>query len=100
MPDSPLRAFETLPQARPSAVVWGVRGMLVVGFALSLALMISSPIPGAAWAFAGLAAFALWGNWTLIAGLHSALPRYALGAWPFLGVCLVAVIAAARRIWR
>ncbi len=100
LPDSPLRAFETLPQARPSAVVWGVRGMLVVGFALSLALMISSPIPGAAWAFAGLAAFALWGNWTLIAGLHSALPRYALGAWPFLGVCLVAVIAAARRIWR
>lgn len=100
LPDSPLRALETLPAARPAPVVWATRALLAVAFVLSLATMAASPVAGAAWTLAGLAAFALWGNWTLVAALHSALPRYAFGAWPFLGVCLAAAIAAASRIWR
>jgi hypothetical protein len=105
LPDSPLRGIETLPAQRSAIAVWGVRAMLGVGFALTLALVLSAPWAAlrgtdAGWSLACLGALALWGNWTLIAGTHMALPRYALGAWPFLGLCLAASIGAADRKWR
>lgn len=105
LPESPLRAIEILPTARPAAAVLGVQAILGAGFVLTLALVLSAPwmaLRGtdAGWALASFGALALWGNWTLIAGTHMALPRYALGAWPFLGLCLAAAIGAAGRRWQ